>query len=60
LLNEGDQQTYALAGDVNGIKAGNRIRVSGNKKKSTVNNRQFVTTKLSKDYGPCKTQPSTS
>jgi hypothetical protein len=60
LLNEGDKQTYALAGDVDGIKAGNRVRVSGNKKKPTGNSRQFVTTKLSKDYGPCKTQPSTS
>jgi hypothetical protein len=60
LLNEGDKQTYALTGDVDGIKAGSRVRVSGNKKKPTGNSRQFVTTKLSKDYGPCKTQPSTS
>ncbi len=60
LLNEGDKQTYALAGDVDGIKAGNRVRVSGSKKKSTGNSRQFVATKLSKDYGPCKTQASTS
>jgi hypothetical protein len=60
LLNEGDQQTYALAGDVDGIKAGNRVRVSGNKKKVTGNSRQFVATKLSKDYGPCKIQPATS
>jgi hypothetical protein len=58
LLNEGDKQTYGLTGDVDGIKAGNRVRVSGNKKKSTGNSRQFVATKLSKDYGPCKTQPS--
>jgi hypothetical protein len=60
LLNEGDKQTYALAGDVDRIKAGNRVRISGNKKKSTGNSRQFVATKLSKDYGPCKAQPSTS
>ena len=60
LLNEGDQQTYALAGDVDGIKAGNRVRVSGNKKKATGNSRQFVATKLSKDYGPCKIQTATS
>ena len=60
LLNEGDKQTYSLAGDVDEIKAGNRVRVSGNKKKSTGNSRQFVATKLSKDYGPCKALPSTS
>jgi hypothetical protein len=59
LLNEGDQQTYALAGDVNGIKAGNRVRIWGNKQKASGSGRQFVATKLSKDYGPCKTQPST-
>jgi hypothetical protein len=58
LLNEGDKQTYALAGDVDGIKAGNRVRVSGNKKNSTGNSRQFVATKLSKDYGPCKALPA--
>jgi hypothetical protein len=45
---------------VDRIKAGNRVRISGNKKKSTGNSRQFVATKLSKDYGPCKAQPSTS
>jgi hypothetical protein len=59
-LNERDQQTYALAGDVDGIKAGNRVRVSGNKNKAAGNSRQFVATKLSKDYGPCKIQPATS
>jgi hypothetical protein len=60
LLNESDHQTYALAGDVDGIKAGNRVRVSGNKNKAAGNSRQFVATKLSKDYGPCKIQPATS
>ena len=59
LLNESDQQTYALAGDVDGINPGNRVRVSGNKQKPTGGGRQFVATKLSKDYGPCKIQPST-
>jgi hypothetical protein len=59
LLNEGDQQTYALAGDVDGIKTGDRVRVSGKKQKPTGGGRQFVATKLSKDYGPCKIQAST-
>jgi hypothetical protein len=58
LLNESDQQTYALTGDVDGIKAGNRVRISGNKKKPTGAGRQFVASKLSQDYGPCKIQPS--
>jgi hypothetical protein len=59
LFNEGDQQTYALAGDVNGIKTGNRVRISGKKKKPAGGGREFVATKLSKDYGPCKIQLST-
>ena len=59
LLNESDQQTYALAGEVDEIKAGDRVRVSGKKQKPTGGGRQFVATKLSKDYGPCKIQAST-
>jgi hypothetical protein len=51
MLNEGDQQTYALTGDVNGIKAGTRVRLSGNKKKA---DKKFVVTKLAKNYGPCR------
>ena len=60
LLNESDQRTYELAGDLDGIKVGNRVRISGNKKKLSGNTRQFVATKLSKDYGLCKIQGSTS
>jgi len=56
MVNEGDQQTYALTGDVDGIKAGNRVRLSGNKKKA---DKKFVVTKLAKDYGPCKAQATT-
>jgi hypothetical protein len=51
MVNEGDQRTYALEGDVNGIKTGNRVRLSGNKKKA---DKAFIVTRLSKDYGPCK------
>ena len=60
LINESDHRTHELAGDLDGIKAGNRVRISGNKKKLSGNTRQFVATKLSKDYGLCQTQPSTS
>jgi hypothetical protein len=53
LLNEGDQRTYTLAGDVNGITAGNRVRVSG-KKKAGENRQLFVVAKPAKDFGPCR------
>jgi hypothetical protein len=54
LMNEGDQQTYALTGETAVIKAGDRVRVSGKKTKGDPNHRQFVVKKLSKDYGACK------
>jgi hypothetical protein len=60
LLNESDQRTYELAGDLDGIKAGNRVRISGNKKMLSGKTRRFIATKLSKDYGKCKIQGSTS
>jgi hypothetical protein len=59
MVNEGDQKTYVLVGDVGGIKAGERVHVSGNKKKGDGSGEQFVVTKMSKDYGPCKVQPAT-
>jgi len=51
LLNEGNQQTYLLAGNVDGIKPGDRIGVSGKKSRP---GKKFVVGKLSKDYGPCR------
>jgi hypothetical protein len=39
ILNESDQRTYELAGDLDGIKAGNRVRISGNEKKLSDNTR---------------------
>lgn len=60
LLNEGDRQTYALIGAVGGIRAGERVRVSGKKqKKDAAAERQFLVEKLSKDLGPCKVLPVT-
>jgi hypothetical protein len=47
LLNEGNQQTYLLAGN----KPGNRIGVSGTKSHP---GKGFVVAKLSKDYGACR------
>ncbi len=55
LQNEGDQQSYALIGDVASIKSGDRVRVSGKKVKGNAGAaRQFLVEKLSKDYGSCK------
>ena len=57
LQNRGDQQTYALVGEVAGIKPGDRVRVSGKKEKKDVGDAQpFVVEKLTKDYGPCKVE----
>jgi hypothetical protein len=59
LVSENDQQVYALAGEIAGIKSGERIRVSGNKeKKSAGALPQFRVEKLNKDFGACKAQPA--
>lgn len=55
LINEGDQQTYLLTGDVAGIKPGDRVKVSGKKAKSNPPaNRTFIVEKQARDYGACK------
>jgi hypothetical protein len=55
LQSEGDQQSYALMGDVAGIKSGDRVRVSGKKGKSHAGApRPFLVEKVGKDYGVCK------
>jgi hypothetical protein len=54
LLSEGDRATWALVGEVNDIKPGERIHVSGKKeKKDSADKRQFLVEKVSKDFGPC-------
>jgi hypothetical protein len=58
LLNEGDRQTYDLLGDTTPVKAGQRVKVSGKKKKDTSGKRYFLVGKLSKDYGVCKVSPA--
>jgi hypothetical protein len=59
LQNEGDLQTYSLIGDTADIKAGDRVKVSGKKKKDSSGKRDFLVEKLSKVYGPCKVSPAT-
>lgn len=59
LLNEGDHQNYDLIGDTAAIKVGDRIKISGKKKKDTSGKRYFLVGKLSKNYGACKVSPAT-
>ena len=59
LLNESDQKTYLLGGNVNGVKPGDRVRVSGDKQKNGGGGRQFFLKKLSKNYGSCSVPAST-
>jgi len=57
LLNEGNRQTYDLVGDTTAVKAGQRVKLSGKKKKDTSGKLYFFVGKLSKDYGVCKVTP---
>ena len=57
ILNERDQTAYKLSGTIDGIKTGDRVRVSGNKKKA---DKTFVVTRVAKDYGVCRIQPATT
>jgi hypothetical protein len=59
LTTESDKQTYALTGDVAGIKPGNRVRVSGKKSKpKSAGTAQFLVEKVSKDFGACTASAS--
>jgi hypothetical protein len=58
LLNEGDHQNYDLIGDTAAIKVGERVKVSGKKKRDTSGKRYFLVGKLSKNYGVCKVSPT--
>jgi hypothetical protein len=59
LASESDQQTYALTGEVAGIKPGERIRVYGKKgRKSVGAHAQFLVEKLNRDFGPCNAPPA--
>jgi hypothetical protein len=49
-----------LMGDTADIKAGDRIRVKGKKKKKdSPAGGKFLVEKLAKNYGPCKALPAT-
>ena len=62
LRNEGNQKVYALTGVTANVKAGDVIRVHGNKskkQKDSAGNEDFAVEKMSRDYGPCQVQPAT-
>jgi hypothetical protein len=57
LQNESDRQMYQLLGMTTDVKPGNRVRVTGKKKKASngaAGNTSFLVEKLSKDYGACE------
>jgi hypothetical protein len=54
LRNESDTETYTLIGDTISIKAGERVRVSGKKKKGTSGEHKFLVDKVSHNYGACQ------
>jgi hypothetical protein len=55
LTSDSDKQTYTLIGDMAGIKPGNRVRVSGKRRKaSSAATRQYLVEKVSRDFGPCE------
>ena len=60
LTTEGGGQAYVLQGETGGIKAGERVSVSGKKGKQSSNAlRSFQVERLSKDLGPCKSSTAT-
>ncbi len=60
LTSESDKQTYALVGEVAGIKSGDRVRVSGKKSKDqSSGTRHFLVEKVSKDLGACEASSAT-
>jgi hypothetical protein len=60
LMNKGDQQKYALVGEVAVIKPGDLIRVSGKRvKKPSGPIPQFLVEHLSKDDGACPASAAT-
>lgn len=61
LQNESDRQTYALIGDIAAIHPGDRVRVSGKRKKKdpAVPDRQFLVEHFAKKLGPCRVPATT-
>ena len=56
VLDEKDKQTYALSGDLTGVKPGNRMKLQGKKAKSKGPETTLLweEKKVSKDFGVCR------
>jgi hypothetical protein len=54
LTKEGTQESYRLIGEIQGIKSGDRVHVSGKNVKDESKGKSFIVTKLAKDYGACR------
>lgn len=54
MTDEQDKRTYMLVNEGSGLKAGERVKLQGKKKKDKQGNRSFRVTKVKHDYGPCQ------
>jgi hypothetical protein len=54
MTDEQDKRNYTLVNEGSGLKAGERVKLQGKKKKDKQGNRSFRVTKIKHDYGPCQ------
>lgn len=54
MTDEQDRRNYTLVNEGSGLKAGERVKLQGKKKKDKQGNRSFRVTKIKHDYGPCQ------
>ena len=60
-LKTDDNKTYALGGEMRDVKAGDTVKIHGNKMKKTkdmTGDQVFTVEKVNKDYGPCTVVPA--
>jgi hypothetical protein len=53
-LTDHDGRTYFLVDVSSGLKAGQRVKLQGKKRKDKQGNLSFRVSKIKKDYGPCQ------
>jgi hypothetical protein len=53
-LTDHDGLTYLLVDESSGLKAGQRVKLQGKKKKDKQGKLSFRVSKIKKDYGPCQ------
>jgi hypothetical protein len=57
LVTESDRKTFALIGDTAGLKAGERVRVTGKRGKQDPAGTTFLVEKVGKNFGTCPAVP---